>query len=99
LLKVSSKVTLSSCDHGCGALQDEGLDAAEKQWKKERAGGNYGAGTKEVQQRNYVARKEAERKRREMFDDALAKFKSNDIQVGRWWGQGGCGAGNRNLTC
>ncbi|KAJ9520572.1 hypothetical protein QJQ45_007425 [Haematococcus lacustris] len=53
---------------------------SEKQWKAERAGGNYGVGTKEVQQRNYVARKEAERKRRELFDDALAKFKSGDIQ-------------------
>lgn len=62
--------------------QDDGLDAAEKQWKKERAGGNYGAGTKEIQARNYVQRKENERKRREMFDDALAKFKENDIQVG-----------------
>lgn len=61
--------------------QEEGLDAAEKQWKKERAGGNYGAGTKEIQARNYVQRKENERKRREMFDDALAKFKENDIQV------------------
>jgi hypothetical protein len=55
-------------------------------WKKERAGGNYGAGTKEIQARNYVQRKENERKRREMFDDALAKFKENEIQVG-----GGCG--------
>ncbi|KAG2448984.1 hypothetical protein HYH02_005738 [Chlamydomonas schloesseri] len=62
------------------ALEEEGLDAAEKQWKKERAGGNYGAGTKEIQARNYVQRKENERKRREMFDDALAKFKENDIQ-------------------
>lgn len=62
------------------ALEDDGLDAAEKQWKKERAGGNYGAGTKEIQARNYVQRKENERKRREMFDDALAKFKENDIQ-------------------
>ncbi len=30
------------------------MDQAEKMWRKERAGGNYGAGTKEVQQRNYV---------------------------------------------
>ncbi len=35
------------------ASQEEGLDAAEKQWKKERAGGNYGAGTKEIQARGY----------------------------------------------
>lgn len=56
-------------------------DESEKQWKKERAGGNYGAGTKEIQERNYVARKEAERKRRELFDDALAKFKSGAVAV------------------
>ncbi|GLI69994.1 hypothetical protein VaNZ11_014727 [Volvox africanus] len=62
------------------ALEEDGLDAAEKMWKKERAGGNYGAGTKEIQARNYVQRKENERKRRELFDDALAKFKENDIQ-------------------
>ncbi|PNH12408.1 hypothetical protein TSOC_000635 [Tetrabaena socialis] len=62
------------------ALEEEGLTASEKQFKKERAGGNYGAGTKEIQARNYVQRKESERKRREMFDDALAKFKETDIQ-------------------
>jgi len=49
------------------------MDAAEKKWKSERRGGNYGAGTKEMQARNYVARKEQERKRRELFDDALVK--------------------------
>ncbi|KIZ07823.1 hypothetical protein MNEG_0113 [Monoraphidium neglectum] len=61
------------------ALQDEDLDEAEKKWKSERRGGNYGAGTKEMQARNYVTRKEQERKRRELFDDALDKFKSGDI--------------------
>jgi hypothetical protein len=34
-----------------------------------------------VQARNYVSRKEQERKRRELFDDALAKFNKNDIEV------------------
>ena len=38
--------------------------------KAERRGGNYGAGTKEIQARNYVTRKENERKRRELFEDA-----------------------------
>lgn len=33
------------------------------------------------QARNYVSRKEQERKRRELFDDALAKFNKNDIEV------------------
>lgn len=53
----------------------EDADDAEKTFKRERAGGNYGAGTKEVQARNYVTRKETERKRRELFDDGLVKFK------------------------
>ncbi|KAG1662769.1 hypothetical protein FOA52_006795 [Chlamydomonas sp. UWO 241] len=59
---------------------EENTDASERGFKKERNGGNYGAGTKEIQERNYVARKEAERKRRELFDDALAKFKAGQIQ-------------------
>lgn len=61
------------------ALQDEDMDEAEKRWKSERRGGNYGAGTKEMQARNYVTRKEQERKRRELFDDALDKFKAGDL--------------------
>jgi hypothetical protein len=133
-------------------LQEEELDSTEKMAKKERSGGNYGAGTKELQvrgatgislchpqvqqggtvwlledkafwqscqvfcwwaaapgivecasplfiqpypcnivclnvdfvvcqARNFVSRKEQERKRRELFDDALAKFNKNDIEV------------------
>jgi hypothetical protein len=38
------------------------------------------AGTKEMQARNYQQRKENERKRRELFDDGLVKFKSGDLQ-------------------
>lgn len=34
-----------------------------------------------AQARNYVSRKEQERKRRELFDDALSKFNKNDIEV------------------
>lgn len=33
-----------------------------------------------LQARNYVSRKEQERKRREVFDDALAKFNKSDIE-------------------
>ena len=33
-----------------------------------------------MQSRNYISRKENERKRREMFDDALDKFKQKDIE-------------------
>mmetsp|Transcript_5050 Transcript_5050/g.12691 ORF Transcript_5050/g.12691 Transcript_5050/m.12691 type:complete len:351 (-) Transcript_5050:71-1123(-) len=56
------------------------VDEAEAMWSKERAGGNYGAGTKEMQQRNYIAKMEESRKRRELFDDGLDKFKSGDYQ-------------------
>jgi hypothetical protein len=52
----------------------------EKQFKAERGGGNYGVGTKEKQQANYFARKEAEERRRGLFDQALAKFKASDIE-------------------
>eukprot|EP00879_Flechtneria_rotunda_P001171 GHRR01001317.1.p1 GENE.GHRR01001317.1~~GHRR01001317.1.p1 ORF type:complete len:312 (+),score=113.13 GHRR01001317.1:221-1156(+) len=62
------------------ALQEEDLDDAEKQAKRERSGGNYGAGTKELQARNYISRREQERKRRELFDDALAKFNKGDVE-------------------
>jgi hypothetical protein len=62
------------------ALQEEEIDEAERMARKERSGGNYGAGTKEMQARNYVSRKEQERKRRELFDDALAKFNKNDVE-------------------
>lgn len=53
---------------------------ASKQFKQERSGGDYGEGTREMQSRNYISRKENERKRREMFDDALDKFKQKDIE-------------------
>lgn len=62
------------------ALQEEELTEAEKQWRAERSGGNYGAGTKEMQQKNYIERREAERRRRQLFDDALEKFKKNDTE-------------------
>lgn len=62
------------------ALEEEELTEAEKQFKAERSGGNYGSGTKEVQERNYIARKESERKRRELFDDALRTFKSGKVE-------------------
>ncbi len=61
-------------------LQEEQLTEAQKQWQTERRGGNYGMGTKEMQARNYMNRKETEQKRRELFDTALSKFKKNDIE-------------------
>ena len=33
-----------------------------------------------TQERNYIARKEAERERRELFDDALVKFKKARVE-------------------
>jgi len=62
------------------ALEEEDVSDAEKQFRRERAGGNVGSGTREVQTRNYIMRKELERKRREMFDDALAKFRSGKAE-------------------
>jgi len=62
------------------ALEDDGSSDAEKMFRAERAGGNVGAGTREVQTRNYIMRKELERKRREMFDDALKKFRGGKAE-------------------
>lgn len=33
------------------------------------------------QERNYIARKEAERERRQLFDDALSKFKKGEVET------------------
>ena len=33
-----------------------------------------------MQTKNYISRKETERKRRELFDDALEKFQKKDIE-------------------
>lgn len=71
--------------------QEEELTEAEKLFKAERGGGNYGAGTKEMQERNYIARKEAERRRRELFDDALTKFKKGTVEEVGAGGNGWCG--------
>ena len=62
------------------APQGEELSDSQKQWQNERRGGNYGMGTKEMQAANYRNRKETEKKRRELFDIALGKFRKNDIQ-------------------
>ena len=75
---VVSSASWSEC---CAcALQGEELSESQKQWQNERRGGNYGMGTKEMQAANYRNRKETEKKRRELFDIALGKFRKNDIQ-------------------
>ena len=61
-------------------VQEEDLTEAEKRFRRERGGGNYGLGTKEVQEKRYIERREAERKRRELFNDALAMYKSGDLE-------------------
>jgi len=43
-------------------------------FRKERAGGNYGAGTKELQQKNYERRKELAQQRKQQFQNGLDLF-------------------------
>lgn len=62
------------------ALQEEETTEAEKMWRREQAGGNVGAGTREIQMRNYKDRKENEKERSKLFTSALDKFKANDIE-------------------
>jgi len=57
---------------------EENTDDA--QFKNERNGGNYGSGTKEVQQRNYTSAKEAARKRVELFNDALELYQDKQFE-------------------
>mmetsp|Transcript_33746 Transcript_33746/g.80094 ORF Transcript_33746/g.80094 Transcript_33746/m.80094 type:complete len:339 (-) Transcript_33746:164-1180(-) len=73
-------MNIKSNNGDLSVLEGEDLDEAEAMWRRERGGGNYGAGTMEMQQRNYVSKKEAERKRREVFDDGLAKFKGGKVE-------------------
>ena len=61
-------------------FEAEEITLAERMMKSEKAGGNYGAGTKEIQERNYIAMREAERKRREMFEDALLDFRAGKVR-------------------
>jgi len=50
----SVKSGAGSC-YGQTPCTQEDLSLEEKQFKAERSGGNYGIGTKEVQEKNYVA--------------------------------------------
>lgn len=62
------------------SLQEEEMTDTERRFRSERAGGNYSAGTKEVQEKKYIERKESDRKRRELFNDALALYKKGDLE-------------------
>ena len=45
-----------------------------------RTTGNYGAGTQELQRRNYAESKEVQRKRNEMFEDGLEQFNAGQFE-------------------
>jgi|TARA_B110000459_G_scaffold144409_1_gene157323 tetratricopeptide (TPR) repeat protein len=49
------------------------------QFKSERAGGNYGAGTKEQQMNNYSKKRELENERLDMFDEAIALYNQKNF--------------------
>jgi len=55
-------------------------DEATKRFKSERAGGNYGEGTRELQNRNYRAAKESASKRQVIFNDGLQKFRAKQYK-------------------
>jgi hypothetical protein len=61
-------------------LEEGEMTEAEKLFKAEKAGGNYGQGTKEMQARNYEKRKAQEAEREQLFESALQKFNSKDIE-------------------
>jgi tetratricopeptide (TPR) repeat protein len=56
------------------ALEAEELSDAERRFKAERGGGNYGAGTKEMQAANYAKAKALEAERVALFEGALKKY-------------------------
>lgn len=62
------------------ALEPEQLTEAERRFRLERGGGNYGQGTKEVQAANYAAAKKLEAERVALFDGALAKFNKKEYE-------------------
>eukprot|EP00471_Norrisiella_sphaerica_P004673 CAMPEP_0184487546 /NCGR_PEP_ID=MMETSP0113_2-20130426/10186_1 /TAXON_ID=91329 /ORGANISM="Norrisiella sphaerica, Strain BC52" /LENGTH=265 /DNA_ID=CAMNT_0026869901 /DNA_START=245 /DNA_END=1042 /DNA_ORIENTATION=+ len=56
------------------------FDNKDGEFRKERAGGNYGAGTREVQMRNYITSKENERRRNEVFNNGLEDYQNGNYQ-------------------
>lgn len=61
-------------------LQDVEETEAEAQFRKERAGGNYGGGTKELQLMNFKKRQEQDARRNGLFESGLDKFYKKEIQ-------------------
>ena len=78
--KECSNVLSRSTDQCVLLLQEPTLTDQEKQFKNERGGGNYGAGTRALQEQNFMARQKRDKLRKEMFEDALNKFRANDIE-------------------
>jgi len=56
------------------------FDSRDQDFRKERRGGNYGAGTREVQMKNYITSKENERVRNEVFNDGLDLYSNGDYE-------------------
>lgn len=56
------------------------MSETEKQFRRERGGGNYGSGTKELQLQNFKAKQEREGKRKELFNLGLSKFNKKDVE-------------------
>lgn len=56
------------------SMEQETLSDAERRFKSERGGGNYGSGTKEMQAANYVKAKELAAERVTLFEGALKKY-------------------------
>ncbi|GAB5367374.1 hypothetical protein AAMO2058_001224800 [Amorphochlora amoebiformis] len=56
------------------------IDTKDVEFRKERRGGNYGAGTREVQMRNYITSKENERARNEVFNTGLELYEQGKYE-------------------
>ena len=61
-------------------LQEVEESEMEANFKRERAGGNYGGGTKELQLMNFKKRQESDARRNGLFESGLDKFNKKDIQ-------------------
>ena len=67
---------MTDMDGDLSALQQTEKSSA---FKSERAGGNYGAGTKEQQMNNYSKKRELENQRLDMFDEAIELYNGKDF--------------------
>lgn len=63
------------------ALEDENMTEDERIWKREQAGGNVGYGTRQIQERNYLDKKQKEKERRELFEIGMKKFNEGNVDA------------------